>query len=87
METYTATYTAENTVKVTSNSTTDSTAYTICVICPRCGGAHRLEQCHQVRAIEYYQNGKIKRAEFLTPGDYLPVVKTDSTWKSPYEIT
>lgn len=85
------TCTFTDTVTVTNGgygiNTTGSTVYHVTVICPRCGSAHPLEQCQQVRAIEYFQNGKIKRVEFLTPGDYLPVVKTDSTWKSPYEIT
>ena len=32
--------------------------------CPRCGGTHRLEQCPQVKSIEYYPDGSVRRVEF-----------------------
>ncbi len=32
--------------------------------CPRCGGTHRLEQCPQVKSIEYYEDGSVRRVEF-----------------------
>lgn len=41
-------------------------------ICPRCRGPHPIEECPQVKAIEYDEQHRIKRVEFLTPGDYMP---------------
>ena len=36
--------------------------------CPRCYGTHRLEQCPQVKSIEYYPDGTtVKRVEFHEP--------------------
>ena len=32
--------------------------------CPRCHGMHRLEQCPQVKSIEYYEDGSVRRVEF-----------------------
>ena len=48
-------------------TTTNVGDYYVALICPRCGGNHHLEKCPQVRAIEYHDNGKIKRVEFVTP--------------------
>ena len=36
------------------------------VTCPHCGGTHK-ETCHRIRAIEYHENGTIKRVEFHAP--------------------
>lgn len=39
--------------------------YYVAAICPRCGATHRLEQCPQVKAIEYHVDGRtIRRVEF-----------------------
>jgi hypothetical protein len=38
----------------------------VALICPRCGANHRLEQCPEVKAIEYYEDGRtIRRVEFF----------------------
>jgi hypothetical protein len=34
-------------------------------VCPRCHGAHALAQCPQVKTIEYYKDGSIRRVEFF----------------------
>lgn len=31
--------------------------------CPHCGGSHSGE-CHRIKAIEYHENGQIKRVEY-----------------------
>lgn len=69
-------------MQITTNATT---ATMIAPLCPRCGGVHVFQQCPQVRAIEYYPDGSIKRVEFLAPGDYLPPSRPD--WPRPYDVT
>lgn len=41
--------------------------------CQHCGqdGGHT-GKCHLVKAIEYYENGTVKRVEYLTPADSMP---------------
>ena len=56
-------------------TTTTVSDYYVTIICPRCGGNHYLEKCPQVKAIEYHENGSIKRVEFLEP---LPPVSSAS---------
>lgn len=45
--------------------------------CRFCGQDHGL-RCPSVKAVEYFENGHVKRVEFVTPADYLPfgVVRT-----------
>lgn len=58
-----------------ASSTTTTGGWYVAVICPRCKGNHDLRECPQVKAIEYHEDGiRIKRVEFLTPGDYMPPV-------------
>lgn len=77
-----------------SSSTTTNDAWYVAVVCPRCKGNHHLQECPQVRAVEYHEDGiRIKRVEFLTPGDYMPaggiqpIPLGPVTWKAPYDIT
>lgn len=37
--------------------------------CPHCGNIHQ-GKCPLVRAIEYHENGTIKRIEYMAPADY-----------------
>lgn len=39
--------------------------------CMWCGLIHSGQRCPLVKAIDYYENGNIKRVEFVTPGDHL----------------
>jgi len=39
--------------------------------CQFCGKDHG-KRCPDVRAIEYHENGVIRRVEFMTPRDYMP---------------
>jgi hypothetical protein len=49
-----------------SSATWPSSVTNVALICPRCGANHRLEQCPQVKAIEYHEDGRtIRRVEFL----------------------
>lgn len=48
-----------------SSATWPSSVTYVALICPRCGANHRLEQCPQVKAIEFHPDGRIKRVEFL----------------------
>lgn len=45
-------------------------------LCARCGGmAHPPEQCPCVKAVEYYENGTVKRIEYherLQPISFVP---------------
>ncbi len=74
-----------------SNFTTSGST-TILPTCPYCNGIHA-GVCPRVKAIEYHENGNVKRVEFLTPGDYMaplhsspfdkplpPVTVTTTTW-------
>jgi hypothetical protein len=35
--------------------------------CPYCGGRHKGIVCPKIRAIEYFENGTVKRVEFHGP--------------------
>jgi hypothetical protein len=72
---------------VYTSTTTDATGWMVQHICPRCGGSHHIEQCPQVKAIEYDERHRIKRIEFLTPGDYVQTINIKPTFKPPYDIT
>lgn len=39
-------------------------------ICRWCGVIHG-PRCPEVRAIEYHEDGTVKRVEFLTPADFM----------------
>lgn len=41
--------------------------------CRHCGKSHGL-RCPEVKALEYFESGELKRVEFMTPGDYLASV-------------
>lgn len=38
--------------------------------CLHCGMGHT-GRCPQVKAVEYYPNGQVKRIEYVTPGDFV----------------
>jgi hypothetical protein len=60
-----------------SSATWPSSVTYVALICPRCGANHRLEQCPQVKAIEYHEDGRtIRRVEFF-----------DGTGARPLEMT
>jgi hypothetical protein len=40
-------------------------------VCPYCALTHTAK-CHLVKAFEYYENGAIKRVEFMTITDSMP---------------
>ena len=49
-----------------SSATWPSSVTYVALICPRCGANHRLEQCPQVKSIEYHEDGRtIRRVEFF----------------------
>lgn len=70
-----------------TTTTTNAEEWMVQHICQRCGGSHPIEQCPQVKAIEYDENHRIKRIEFLTPGDYAQIINIEPTFKPPYDIT
>ena len=41
--------------------------------CGWCAGLHEGTVCPMVKAIEYHENGTLKRVEFKTPADYAPM--------------
>lgn len=43
--------------------------------CPHCGMFHTTT-CLTIKAIEYHQDGSVKRVEFKTANDYPPMVTT-----------
>ena len=45
--------------------------------CEHCGSSHS-GQCPRIKAIEYYQNGNIKRIEYKTAADWGPQVSFPS---------
>ena len=46
--------------------------------CPHCGAIHSTT-CPLIKAIEYHQNGSVKRIEFKTASDY-PQAMTINDW-------
>jgi len=71
---------------VYTSTTTDATGWMIQHVCQRCSGSHPIEQCPQVKAIEYDEQHRIKRIEFLTPGDYAGPINIEPVFKSPHDI-
>jgi hypothetical protein len=52
--------------------------------CPYCGESHGV-LCPQVKAIEYFPSGKVKRVEFKTAADYMqPLMPAPIDWQSPW---
>lgn len=51
--------------------------------CPYCGNIHA-GQCPRIKAIEYHENGTVKRIEFFGPVDYSPPVVQPSWPNPPY---
>lgn len=47
-------------------------------ICPHCAGWHT-GQCPRVKAIEYFQDGRIKRVEYHQEQPYVPQTRFDSS--------
>lgn len=39
--------------------------------CMRCGQDHLIPACPEVKAIEFHEDGALRRVEFLTPADML----------------
>lgn len=78
--------TTNDTVESTTSSTApyDKVGYYVVPICSRCGNNHPLENCPQVKAIEYHENGKIKRVEFHPSPPVLPQEIT-VTWRNPLD--
>lgn len=70
---------------------TTSTACTVlytttqCQVCGEFG--HFDSYCPKVKAIQYYQDGTIKRIEKFTPNDYMPKRNNSSDLKPPYIVT
>jgi hypothetical protein len=56
--------------------------------CPHCANYHA-GRCPEVRAIEYHQDGSIKRVEYLTPADSMaPVLPAQwQPWQPTMPIT
>ena len=55
--------------------------------CQWCGQTHGI-RCPELRAIEYYENGSIKRVEYLTPADMKPPrVEYSAPSPRPRELT
>lgn len=66
------------TVTITDTSTA---SYCIALICKHCDGNHYSDKCPYIKAIEYHENGTIKRIEFYPrPGDFHQPIKID--WAS-----
>ena len=64
-----------------------TTTYSV-VICPHCGSNHNTNaQCPKIKAIEYHENGTIKRVEYFAPKDYMPSRTIPNGVYPPYEIT
>lgn len=69
---------------------TDSTSgYSVVMYkCRRCEGNHPIEQCPQVKRIEFDEAGQVKWVEFFAPGDYLPPIRREKgPFDPPYDIT
>lgn len=47
--------------------------------CPWCGQIHQATVCGLVKALEYHQDGSLRRVEFKTPADYPQPVINNST--------
>jgi hypothetical protein len=41
--------------------------------CRWCGETHIKGTCPKVKAIEFFENGEVKRVEFMTPQDLMPM--------------
>lgn len=50
--------------------------------CAHCGMMHQ-GQCPRIKAIEYYENGTVKRVEYLTPADSMPPLGGYPAWPAP----
>lgn len=53
--------------------------------CRHCGKSHGV-RCPEVKALEYFESGDLKRVEFVTPADYLaPVISSTFIPPSPLQ--
>ena len=41
--------------------------------CPHCGAGPHQGVCPTIKAIEYYENGQVKRVEYKCPTDFVPM--------------
>lgn len=56
---------------VTITDAPSTASYFIALICNHCSGNHYSDKCPYIKAIEYHENGAIKRIEFYPrPGDF-----------------
>jgi hypothetical protein len=46
--------------------------------CPYCGAPHKFEMCPKLKAIEYFEDGGVKRVEFKTAADFGPQINVPS---------
>jgi hypothetical protein len=63
--------------------------------CRWCGETHIKGTCPKVKAIEFFENGEVRRVEFMTPRDYhyQPItgqatigIPLPQTWRYPTSI-
>ena len=60
--------------KVTTYPSASTTTLVYHDICGHCGGNHLTDRCPYVKAIEYHENGQVKRIEFYPrPPDARPL--------------
>lgn len=65
--------------KVTTYPSASTTTFVCHATCGHCGGNHLTDRCPYVKAIEYHENGQVKRIEFYPrPPDARPLTITVS---------
>ena len=69
-----------------SSTTTTTGGWYVDHMCPRCRGNHHLQECPQVKRIEFDEAGRVKWVEFFLPSDYLPPMQSEGL-RPPYDIT
>ena len=73
---------------ITTTESNISTTVPVATECPYCGKFHG-SRCPEVRAIEYFKDGTVKRVEFVTPGDWLPRLQPETIqphpWPNPWD--
>ena len=56
-------------------STTTTVSLNMDGICPYCSSGttavYHSGKCPKVKSIEYYENGRVKKVNFITPADYI----------------
>lgn len=61
----------------------NSSSSAVPTTCQWCGGYHPDRRCPEVKVIEYFNDGVIKRIEFYTPADNHIPLQQPFVW-SPY---